>query len=101
MSTDCEFLKGVYKRRKEIVSRRIAGETILVPISGNLADMQKIFSLNPVGEFIWEQLDGQRDLAGISGDVRASFDLREEDADSDIQEFISELLRENLVTSAD
>ena len=101
MSTDCEFLKGVYKRRKEIVSRRIAGETILVPITGNLADMQKIFSLNPVGEFIWEHLDGQRDLRGISGDIRASFDVRQEEADSDIQEFVSELLRENLITPAD
>ena len=101
MGTDYDFLERVYKRRDEIISRSIAGETILVPITGNLADMQKIFSLNPVGEFIWERLDGGKKLSEISGDVQTLFDVEKEEADADIREFVSELLREDLVSATD
>jgi hypothetical protein len=101
MGTDYDFLERVYKRRDEIISRSIAGETILVPITGNLADMQKIFSLNPVGEFIWEHLDGGRKLSEISGDLQDFFDVGKEEADADIRKFVSELLKEDLVSAAD
>ncbi len=93
--------KGIFKKRGEIITRKIAGEVILVPITGNLADMQRIFSLNPVGEFIWEHLDGERDLGRISSGVQSIFDVRKEEADADIQEFVSELLSQDLISPAD
>ena len=52
MAIAAENLSRIYIREKDIISRDIAGETILVPIRGNLADMQCVFTLNPVGIFI-------------------------------------------------
>jgi hypothetical protein len=103
MNSDCSICKskGVFRKRGEIVTRKIAGEVILVPITGKLADMQRIFSLNPVGEFIWEHFDGEKDLGKISNDIQTTFDVKKDEADADIQEFVSELLRENLITSVD
>ncbi len=101
MDSNSSMGKRVFKRKDGIVTRKIAGEVILVPIAGHLADMQKIFSLNPVGEFIWEHLDGEKDLDGISHDIQASFDVGKEEADTDIQEFVSELLKQTLVASVD
>ena len=37
-----------YRRQDDIVSRHIAGETILVPVTARLADMQRIYALNAV-----------------------------------------------------
>ena len=86
-----------FRKKEEIVTRKIAGETILVPIRGSLADMQKIFSLNPVGEFIWQEINGQKALQQISESIQSVFDVSQEQADADVQDFITELLREGLI----
>jgi hypothetical protein len=87
----------VFQRTRNIVSRRVAGELFLVPVAGNLADMQRIFTLTKVAEFIWDRLDGQRNLSDILNDVVERFDVNEEQADSDIQALVTELLTEGLV----
>jgi hypothetical protein len=84
--------------RKEIVSREIAGETLLIPISGKLANLQRIYSLNPVAECIWKQLDGKKTLQEISESVLSVFEVERTQADGDIQEFVAELLKEGLIT---
>mgnify|MGYP001248555881 CR=1 FL=1 len=98
MNLKNEIWGKIFKKKKEIVSREIAGETILVPISGKLADMQRIFSLNPVAEYIWNQLNGERNLQEIRSSIPSVFDVKKEQADADVQEFIAELLKEDLIT---
>lgn len=97
---DDTILKRIYKRKDDIILRSIAGEMILVPIRGSLADMQKIFSLNSVGEYIWNACDGSKSVQQISEDVRSLFDVTEEEAIADLDAFINELLREGLVGEA-
>lgn len=99
MNTDGE-METIFRKKEEIVTRKIAEETILVPVRGSLADMQKIFSLNPVGEFIWQELDGEKSLRQISERLQSLFDVSEERADADIKEFIAELLKEGLIAGA-
>lgn len=99
MTSKSEIWGKIFKKKKEIVSRAIAGETILVPISGKLADMQRIFSLNPVAEYIWSQLNGERTLQEIRNGVLSAFDVHKKQADADIEEFIDALLKENLIAS--
>jgi len=87
----------IFKKRETIVSRFIAGETILVPIRGNLADMEKIFSLEQVGEFIWQQLDGKQDLSDICIRIADVFDVDQETAEADLDAFITELQAADLI----
>lgn len=98
MNLKNEIWWKIFKKKKEIVSREIAGETILVPIRGKLADMQRIFSLNPVAEYIWNQLNGKRNLQEISDSIPSVFDVGKEQVDADVQEFIAKLLKEDLIT---
>ncbi len=100
MDSECPAYKEVYRKREEVVTRKIAGEVILVPIRGKLADMQRIFSLNPVGEFIWEHLNGERNLDEIREALLSAFDVGREQAEADVHDFISQLLKEGLVTGA-
>ena len=80
----------------DIVSRDIAGETILVPIRGNLADMQNIFTLNKIGAFIWEKLDGKSPLSVTLGSLLDHFDVSSQEAENDILEFIDQVLETGL-----
>lgn len=87
----------VFIRDEDVVSRKIAGELFLVPIRGKLADMESIFTLTEVAEFIWDRLDGQKSLSELLADVVGLFDVDEEKAGSDIQEFMTELLKAGLI----
>ena len=83
------------------MSREIAQETILVPIRGKLADMEKIFSLDHVAEYIWQQLDGEKSLKQICDGVLDIFDVEKDEAESDISEFICELSEAGLIVEVE
>ena len=90
-----------FKKNRSIVSRRIADEMLLVPVRGHLADMERIFTLNPVAEHIWEQLDGQRQMGEIRDSILDAFDVAKEEAEADISEFIGDLLTADLIVEVD
>lgn len=87
----------IYKKSENVVHRKIGGGTLLVPIRGQLADMQKIFNLNPVAEDIWEQIDESRSLQDIRKNILENFEVEKEQADSDIIDFIHQLMDAELI----
>ncbi len=90
----------VYRKKGDTVARRIAGETLLVPIRGELANMQRIFTLNPVAEYIWQQLDGAHDLEQIQHALANEFEVDDNQAAADLHRFIAELVAADLVVEA-
>ena len=84
----------------EIVRREIAGETILVPVRGRTADMRRIFSLNPTAAFIWQRLDGKRNVSELLAELLDAFDAPPEDARADIEAFLTRALEEGLLEKA-
>lgn len=90
-TSDQSKLGKRFKRYDHIVSRAIIGETLLVPISGQLADMQHIFTLDPVADFVWNQLDGERTTGDIRDGILEEFEVEEGEAECDLLEFIGEL----------
>lgn len=97
MGTNQNIWDKIFKKRDEIVSREIAGETILVPIKGKLADMQRIFALDHVAEYIWQQLDGKTKVEDIRTSVMELYDIDREQAEADVSEFIDELMEAELI----
>ena len=91
----------IYRKKEEVVSREIADETILVPVRGKLADMQKIFSLNQTAEYIWNNLDGEKKLTDILDGVLTNFKVSRDEAEKDISEFINELINADLIEESD
>jgi hypothetical protein len=88
----------VFKRNSDVISRKIAGELFLVPVKGKIADMENIFALTTVAEYIWDRLDGRRSLNEIMNDVVDRFDVAQEQAESDIRELVVELMGTGLIT---
>lgn len=87
----------IFKKKEDIVSREIVGETLLVPIRGELANMQKLFALEDVGATIWELLDGKKTLGEILELITDSFDVTPEEAHADLLEFIDDLSEKGLI----
>jgi hypothetical protein len=85
-------LHAIYQHDPSIVSRLIAGETILVPIRKNVGDLESIYTLNESGARVWTLIDGQRTLAEVIQQIVAEFDIDEVQAADDIIELIENLI---------
>jgi hypothetical protein len=90
-------LTDKYRKTAKIVSRRIGDEPFLVPICGRLDEMQKIFILNPVADFIWQKLNGKRTMADILACITDNFAVTEAQAGANLSEFIAQLDAEGLI----
>ena len=101
LEKDPQIWDKVFRKKEEVVSREIAGEMILVPVRGKLADMQKIFSLNQTAEYIWQNLSGKKKLNDILEGVLSQFDVNKEEAEKDMLEFVTELINANLIEESE
>jgi hypothetical protein len=91
-------LNTIYRKKENMVTRRIAGETLLVPIRSQVADMQNIFALtHSTAEYIWQQLDGKQNLQHIHQGIMDNFQVENQQALSDLQEFISQLFGAGII----
>ncbi len=81
----------VFAPSENFVHRVVADEAILVPIASTVGDLDSIFSLNPVGAFIWERIDGRNSLSAICGMLVAEFEVTPRQARDDLDRFIEEL----------
>ena len=81
----------VYRRKEQLVTRRIADESIIVPVAENVGDLESVYTMGEVGAYIWERLDGQRPLDEIVAGICLEYEIDEVSAKSDAAEFISAL----------
>ena len=89
-----------YRKTENVVTRKVAGEALLVPIKGQLADLHKVFTLNPVAEWIWERLDGLRTAAELCDGVVALFEVARPTAETDLAELLAKLETAGLIERA-
>jgi hypothetical protein len=90
-------MEKIYKQDPNIVSRKIAGEVILVPIHNNVADMDYIFTLNETAARVWELTDGGHSLAEIQQYLVAEFDVDTAQAAQDLIDLTQDLLEINAI----
>ena len=74
-----------------VVFRRINEECLLIPLTDNIADMDSLYRLNETGVFIWEQIDGERDIRDITARMAEEFDVGPDEAEKDILAFLEQV----------
>src|SRR5436190_7957008 len=82
---------GVFTRDQSAVTRRIAGETVIVPVRNDVADLDSIYTLNETGTFVWDLLDGRRTVEELVNAVVAEFEVAREVAAADVTRLIASL----------
>jgi hypothetical protein len=85
-------MQTVYSRNDAFVYREIGGEAILVPIYGQVADMESIYTLSEVGARIWSLIDGRRTLAEVRDAILVEYDVPAAQLDADLDEFVRDLV---------
>ena len=91
---------SVYRQADNIVTRKVMDETLLVPICGDLASMDELYTLNDTGAFVWQALDGTRTLAEISEQLEREYDTSLEIIKADVLEIIDGLASAGLVVNS-
>lgn len=81
----------LYQRSPNTVTRTIAGETFIVTIRKNVANMDRLFVLDEVSGFIWERFDGQHTLTEIAHKLTQEFEVELDQASHDVHTFAAEL----------
>lgn len=84
-------LKSIPSHSSSVVTRKTGNEYVLVPVTDNIADMDSVYTLNETGAFIWEQIDGKRDLESLIELLVSEYDTETETAKSDLLDFINKM----------
>ncbi len=89
--------KGRIDREKELVTRRISGETIIVPLRSGVGDLSSIYTVNEAGSVIWDLVEKGAQFEEILQALCSEFDVTEEDAEKDLTRFLESLSSAGLV----
>jgi hypothetical protein len=89
--------KTYWIRNPDVIGRNIAEEYVLVPIKQSMVDFQAMYSLNEVGAFLWDELKTKKSQAELLVALNARYEVTTEQAQQDISDFLTELVKNNLV----
>ena len=90
-----------FMKRRDLVTRSITGETIIVPIRGHVGDLDGVYTLNDVGTTIWDLIDGKSSVGQIIDAVKNEYDVPLDEAESDVIELIESLEAADLIYGND
>lgn len=82
-----------YKTVPGYVVRELPDESLLIPVGSHEWENTRMAIMNPVGQFLWEQLQQARTPEELTAAVCGEFTVDEATAAVDIREFLNELER--------
>jgi hypothetical protein len=97
MSIACQQVR--YTRNQDVVSRKIEGELIIVPIRSGVGDLNSLYTLNPVGSVLWDFLTEGHTIAEMVERICDEFEVSAVQAERDIEAFLDSLIEEKLIHS--
>jgi Coenzyme PQQ synthesis protein D (PqqD) len=86
-----------HTRSTEIVSREVAGETIVVPICRGVGDLDAVYTFNSLGKSLWSLLENGQSVEELSSWVSAHYEVDAKQAMNDVQSYLAELQEIGLV----
>ena len=84
-------LESVLRRSEAVVSRRIAGEAVLVPLRARAGELDAIYALNETAALAWDLLDGRTPLGAVVERITAEFEVGRDEAARDLLALASHL----------
>ena len=88
----------MYKRVDNIITRTIAGETLLIPVTQAGVDLQKVYLLNETAAAIWGLLAEPRDIAAMVAALQEEYEAPAEVIERGVMAVVEDLLQRSFVT---
>ena len=85
------------KRKTDFIMQNVGGENLLVPLGAQVMDMNGIITLNDTGACVWELLAQERTLDELASAVAERFDVTPERARADVQTFLDEIAKMEMI----
>jgi hypothetical protein len=87
----------LFTRSRSVVSRVVAGETLIVPVRGKVGDLASIYSFNGTGSLVWQLLDAPRSLGDLIDAVARDYEVGQDRAQKDVTQFLNDMASVGLV----
>ncbi|MCW3785913.1 PqqD family protein [Plebeiibacterium sediminum] len=87
----------VYCKSERFVEKSIGNEKVLVPLTDNVADMNHVLTLNEVGTFLYDQVNGEKSVSDILSLLLEEYDVSNEIAKKDIEQFINNTVSKGIL----
>jgi coenzyme PQQ synthesis protein D (PqqD) len=88
--------KAVYVKSENLVTRRISGETVIVPVKGSVGELNSVYTLNELGTRVWQLLDGLAQPEIVDAIVE-EYDVPAEQASREVSDFLANLESAKLI----
>ena len=82
---------SVLKKNPDFVIRVIEDETILLPIYKTSEEANYIYTLNKIGQNVWNLIDGKKTLSKIKEKILERFDTTPEEVEKELSQFLKDL----------
>jgi len=92
-------IQTLFNIKSKFVAREVGNELILVPLTGNVAQMSELFTMNETAKFIWENITENTNIEDIETSMTDTFDIDAETSRKDIENFL--LRMENLFAKSE
>jgi hypothetical protein len=89
----------MYKQSKAVITRRIAGDTLLIPVTQVGVDLQKVYLLNETAAAIWELLQTPQSANDLGTALQETYEASEETIRSGVEGVLEELTTRAFVTT--
>jgi hypothetical protein len=90
-------VEQLFVRSQAVVSRQVAGETLVVPVRGKVGDLASIYSFNQTGSLIWQSLESPKGFAELVSTVEQEYTVEHDQARRDVNQFLHDMLSADLV----
>lgn len=84
-------LKELFTLKSDYISRVVNEELVLVPLTGNIARMNEMFTLNETARFIWENVQENMVMDDMIALLTAEYDIDADLAERDILGFLEKI----------
>jgi len=87
----------LFKKKNGFVEKAVGNEIVIVPLVGKVAQMEKVFSLNEIGAFIYNCLNTKKTTDELLSLILNEFEIDRETALNDLELFISKAVKIGIV----
>ncbi len=86
-----DLLNIRFERQPTMVSRRVAGEVLLVPVTRRMGEEAALFTLDEVAAFLWDQMDGHHTGRDLIQALESNYAVENGQAEQDVRTFLDQL----------